>query len=258
MSTFGEVSEVLRGRVPRLVQHIDRFSQTEPWSLLAVEDRTNALPDVVERACTLALGVTAGHEECLLLIESAAHHGFVRRNQGLSESTIFDELAFVREAIWADIQSRFGGESRATAEVILRIDMALTLASQASLRGYFQAEFVQRGLWPRALTELESAWSPPRIASGKTNGKAGWRNSGRTGGGFGRNAGGSIDGSMMSGAMGGAMSGAMGTEPARGGEADGKAEPGPGAGSVGTQGETTGENAERGGLPGLGDRPLIF
>jgi hypothetical protein len=167
MSTFRDVSADVCSRVPRLVQRIDRFSYTEPWSHLAAEDRTSALPEVAGRACTLALKVGAGRNECVLLLESAAHHGFVRRRQGLAESSLFEELAFVREAIWADIQARFGRESQVAAEIILRIDMALTLASQASLRGYFRIEFEERGLWPRALAELEVAWAPPRIPGEK-------------------------------------------------------------------------------------------
>ncbi|MDR0786466.1 MAG: hypothetical protein LBG44_01130 [Gemmatimonadota bacterium] len=167
MSTFRDVSAVVCGRVPRLVQRLDRLSHTEPWSLLTEEERTNALPEVAGRACLLALGISASQDECALLLECAAHHGFIRRGQGLVESTLFDELAFVREAIWTDIQRRFGGESRITAEVILRIDMALTLASQASLRGYFREEFDERGLWPRVLAELEAVWAPPRIPGEK-------------------------------------------------------------------------------------------
>jgi len=167
MSTFRDVSAVVCSRVPQLVQHIERFSNTEPWSLLSAEDRTNALPEVAGRACTLALRAGAGRNECVTLLESAAHHGFLRRRQGIAESALFDELALVREAIWADIQARFGQESRVAAEIILRIDMALTLASQASLRGYFRVEFEERGLWPRALAELESAWVPPKIPGEK-------------------------------------------------------------------------------------------
>lgn len=161
MSTFRDVLADICGRVPQLVQRIERFSYMEPWSLLPAKDRVNALPEVAGRACLLALRVGAGRRQCVPLLEIAAHHGLVRRRQGLGESSLFEELAFVREAIWSDIQARFGRENQVAAEIILRIDMALTLASQASLRGYFRVEFEERGLWPRALTELETAWAPP-------------------------------------------------------------------------------------------------
>lgn len=167
MSTFHDVSTIVCSRVPQLIHDIDKFSLIEPWSRLASEARTNSLPEVAENACALALRGGRDRLRCERLLESAAHHGFTRRHQGLPESIIFDEIAFVREAIWADIQSRFGRENRVTAEIILRIDMALTLASQASLRGYFRDEFEERGIWPGALAELEAAWHPPRLPGEK-------------------------------------------------------------------------------------------
>lgn len=167
MSSFHDVSMIVCSRVPQLIHDIDKFSLTEPWSGLASDDRANSLPEVAEHACALALRGGRGQRRCARLLESAAHHGLTRRQQGLPESIIFEEIALVREAIWADIQARFGRESRLAAEIILRIDMALTLASQASLRGYFRDEFESRGLWPEVLAELAAAWHPPRLPGEK-------------------------------------------------------------------------------------------
>jgi hypothetical protein len=113
------------------------------------------------------LALMRPEDEALLraMLESAARHGYTRRQQRLPEFRIFEELAIVRKAIWADVQTQFGRESQTTAEVILRIDTAFTVASQGSLRGYFRPEFERRGSWPATLLELASEWTPLKDTS---------------------------------------------------------------------------------------------
>ncbi len=165
MPKFNDVSASVCSRTLEIVQGLEAFSHLEPWSTLNDEDRVNALPEVVGRACALALQRPADDDLCRSVLQSAASHGFTRRQQGLPESTVFEELAAVRTAIWTDLNARFAGEGTTTADVILRIDMAFTVASQASLRGYFRPEFEERGSWPQSLLELSSEWMPPDISA---------------------------------------------------------------------------------------------
>lgn len=158
MFTLHEVSTGVCTRITELIETLEPFSEREPWVRLRVEDRTNALPHVVDLACALAFSRARQKSLCRAVVEAAAHHGTLRREQGVPESTLFEELALVRNALWADLQARYGRDCDAVTEAILKVDTALSLASQASLRGFFRLEFEQRGTWEEALLELETDW----------------------------------------------------------------------------------------------------
>ena len=166
MSTFQEVSACVSKGIHEVIERVETFRSQEPWTHLEGEQRINALPTLADLACTLALTPSPQGGLCRRMLESAALHGYTRRDQGLPDAILLRELGLVRQAIWLDLHERYGAQAAdAIAEVILRIDRAFTLAYQGSLRGYFRAEFERLGSWPDAILSLEPEWTVPRIPS---------------------------------------------------------------------------------------------
>jgi hypothetical protein len=166
MFTFEEVSSSIFDGIEPLIHRIEAFHAEEPWSLLEPEARLNALPTLVDLTCALALRRSSESGLCRRMLESAAFHGYSRRQQGLPEFTLLREMSLVRQGIWSDLQVRYGDEGDVVATIILRIDRAFTLASQASMRGYFRPEFEGQGTWPGAITDLEREWSELALPGG--------------------------------------------------------------------------------------------
>lgn len=158
MHTFQKVTRGVRRHVPEIVQGLDALANQDPWSGMSVADRINALPELVHYTCALAFSRPRDPVLCRKVLEIAAHHGAVRRRQGIPDTALFNEFAIIRNGVWQFLQERYRRHSDAAMEAILELDTVLGLASQASLRGYFRPEFEAAGGWDSTLHELEWEW----------------------------------------------------------------------------------------------------
>jgi hypothetical protein len=161
MDTIRLVSESITEHIPDVLRHFDLVTAQEPWIHLPSDYRAGAIGEVIRLACLLALQAPGDQALCRRLLDAAARHGEDRLEQGLPDSFLFQELYLARESIWNYIVEKHDRRSGMVAEAILRIDMALSLAAKASLRGYHKPAFVRRGSWPGVVDELLSEWRPP-------------------------------------------------------------------------------------------------
>lgn len=116
---------------------------------------------MVSTATTLALLAPHDRELCRTLLHRAAAHGEMRLEQGLPDALLFQELYLARESLWTYIKEHDPDYGGLRSEAILRIDMALSLAAKASLRGYHRPAFEARGEWPQVIDQLLEEWAPP-------------------------------------------------------------------------------------------------
>ena len=162
MRAFETICERVTEHVPQLLRRFTDVTEQEPWIHLPADYRVNFLAEVVSMATRLALRSPDDEELCRRLVHGAARHGENRLEQGLPDAIIFQELYLVREALWLHIKESSGDlESGLAAEAIVRIDMALSIASKASLRGYHRPAFEKRGDWPQMIDQLLDEWAPP-------------------------------------------------------------------------------------------------
>lgn len=162
MQTFAEIAESITEHVPRVLEQFGTVTRQEPWIHLPQGYRANYLGDVISLSTTLALQSPHDEELCRQLLHRAADHGQTRLGQGLSDSVLFQELYLARESLWTYVMDQHGAEGGGlVSEAIIRIDMALSLAAKAALRGYHRPAFEERGTWPGVIDQLCGEWRPP-------------------------------------------------------------------------------------------------
>jgi hypothetical protein len=88
------------------------------------------------------------------LATASALHGSARREQGYSESILFSEYTLVRRVLWSRLRQTGAGEAEAL-QVVLWLDIGLSITTQAALLGYHRAEFEAAARWPDVLCQVE-------------------------------------------------------------------------------------------------------
>lgn len=84
---------------------------------------------------------------------AAARHGEERRTQGLDTEVIFREYHFLRVSLWQYLQNLVDDEG-SRLKAISRVDMAISIASRASLYGHHRPELEEAGDWPERVIRL--------------------------------------------------------------------------------------------------------
>lgn len=92
----------------------------------------------------------AAHER---KIAAAVQYGEQRRAQGVAEQFVFGEFGAVREAIHRYLE-RCGRPRRVIRDARMRLEMAISVAELAAIRGFHRAEFERVGLWDALVGKL--------------------------------------------------------------------------------------------------------
>lgn len=168
--------DVMKVSTAEVIRLWEEASARQPWLLLPEHDRIDHLPEVLERVADAVLCEQPTREGLLALAEAASKHGQDRVRQGMPDILVLNEYHLLRDAIWAffrqltDWQDS-GSRTRAsgdgardaaldavrpatTAEAILRVDTALTVATRASLLGYHREHLRAVGRWEGAMEQL--------------------------------------------------------------------------------------------------------
>ncbi len=137
------------GEVLRLFREVI----SEPPVRLSPDHDLGTLPQVIHDLVEVSLlspTDLAGHQR---KVADGVAHGEMRRSQGFEERIIFEEFAAVREALrrYLDTCPVPRWKRR---EANMRLDMALSVAELAAIRGYHRAALEQAGLWDTLVTNL--------------------------------------------------------------------------------------------------------
>lgn len=132
-----------------------RFGQS--GTVEATADARDAAAELVERLCELALEWPGDEAMRRRLVLGAVSHGALRRSQGESESTIFQDYEALRARIWSRVRHS-GLRPAVAADVILSLDAAISLAIAASLRGFHREVLSRSGDWGALIERLVWDW----------------------------------------------------------------------------------------------------
>jgi hypothetical protein len=86
-------------------------------------------------------------------VMAAADHGVHRREQGIPEHTMLIEYQLLRRAIWYYLVNKHGS-GQAIVDAIMRIDTAITVATNASMWGYNREEIEALGKWDEGMRKI--------------------------------------------------------------------------------------------------------
>lgn len=126
---------------------------TEPPLRLPQDHDIGTLPVIIHELVEVSLlqpHNLAAHEA---KITAAVAHGEHRRRGGFEERIIFEEFAAIREALrrYLDTCPIPRWKRR---EALIRLDMSLSVAELAAIRGYHRATLEQAGLWDSLIGQL--------------------------------------------------------------------------------------------------------
>lgn len=148
-----EICDDLKAHTAELMTTWERLVREEPWYSLPAEHRVNSLPEVVVGLVEASLCRPHEWDACRQKILAAAAHGQNRREQGIPEWMMFTEYHLLRRAIWTHLVDRWGPSDRIV-DAIMRIDTAITSATNASMWGYYRTEVEALGKWEEGMERL--------------------------------------------------------------------------------------------------------
>lgn len=154
-----EIGEDIKEHVAEVLEEWERLVRGQPWYSLPAEHRVNNLPNVLRALAHAALCAPGDAAARRRKVEEAASHGNHRRMQGIPESLILTEYHLLRLAIW-NYLVRAHGASELTAGAIMRIDGAITLATNASMWGYHRPEIEGLGKWQDGVEKMIASAAP--------------------------------------------------------------------------------------------------
>jgi hypothetical protein len=144
--------------LPLIIAEWELLSREEPWHIDPHRYGIDALHEGIAAVLEVATWGGTGLFTAERLVRSAAAHGEQRRAQGVNDEALFREYHALRVAIWRFIQRSPRHTAGAIAE-ILRVDVAIGVATTIALRGYHRAEMPQGRVWEEDVLEQIAAVS---------------------------------------------------------------------------------------------------
>ena len=158
--TPDEVRQLINDRAEQITQDIvaawRRAALDELWLSLPPAMTFDDLPNVLRAIGNAALTPRFLEQDCRDIIRFSAIHGDHRSQEGFQEHFLHTEYHLLRRSLWDFLRERL--DPATAVSIITRADGAITLATQAGLRGFHCRTFEARGDWPAALDRLLVEW----------------------------------------------------------------------------------------------------
>lgn len=140
----------LRDDLALVLDEWDAVSLEEPWHVRPLQYGVDSLHETIRAVLDVSLGDGGDKAASERLVRSAAAHGDQRRTQTVGDDAVLREYHALRSALWRYLArvSMPPGE-RLTA--ILRVDVAISVATTAALRGYHRSDMPPSPEWAAEL-----------------------------------------------------------------------------------------------------------
>ena len=165
----------LRDDLALVLEEWEAVSREEPWHIRPEQYGLDSLHEAMRAVLDVSLGDGRDEDASERLVRSAAAHGDQRRAQAVGDDAVLREYHALRAALWRYLArvSMPPGERLAA---ILRVDVAITVATTAALRGYHRSDMPASPEWAVELLryiatgsrEIAEAFGPPTIGPNDT------------------------------------------------------------------------------------------
>jgi hypothetical protein len=139
-------------------------SREEPWHVHPERYGIDSLHEVVRAVLDVALGGGGDKEVSERLVRAAAAHGDQRRVQGVGDEVLLREYHALRAALWRYLRRVPMPESEALT-AISRVDVVITVATTAALRGYHRSDMPASPDWATELLRSVASGSRDIVAA---------------------------------------------------------------------------------------------
>lgn len=136
----------LRDDLPLVLEEWEAVSREEPWHVRPEHYGLDSLHETMRAVLDVSLGDGGDVAASERLIRSAAAHGDQRRIQAVGDDAVLREYHALRSALWRYLaRVPMPPSERLTA--ILRVDVTITVATTAALRGYHRSDLPTSPEW---------------------------------------------------------------------------------------------------------------
>lgn len=149
-----QICDAIKTNLPDIVRRWSALTEELPWGDLMPEDRASHVPELILGLAVAALcadEASQGEQ-----VWKSATHGEHRRQQGFPETILLSEYSLLRQAMWSYIRE-LDTDSDQALDAVSRLDLAVTLATQAAMHGYHREEMERLELWPSKIEQLARA-----------------------------------------------------------------------------------------------------
>jgi hypothetical protein len=129
----------LRDDLAPVLEAWEALSREEPWHVNPERYGLDSLHETVRAVLDVALGSGGDEQASERLVRTAAAHGDQRRIQGTADDALFREYHALRAALWRYLRQQPMDANEALT-VISRVDVVITAATTAALRGYHRSD----------------------------------------------------------------------------------------------------------------------
>jgi hypothetical protein len=128
----------------------DAISRDEPWHVHPEHYGLDSLHETIRGVLDVALGAGGDEDASERLVRAAASHGDQRRLQGVTDDAVLREYHALRTALWRHlIKAPMPRSESLTA--IMRVDVIITVATSAALRGFHRSDLTPNPEWATQL-----------------------------------------------------------------------------------------------------------
>jgi hypothetical protein len=136
----------LRDDLTPILAEWEALSREEAWHVHPERYGADSLRETIRAVLDVALGDGGDKEASERLVRAAVAHGDQRRSQGVGDDAMFREYHALRAALWRYLQKVPMPSSEALT-AITRVDVVITVATTAALRGYHRADMLASTDW---------------------------------------------------------------------------------------------------------------
>jgi hypothetical protein len=154
----------LRDDLAPILAEWEAISREEPWHIHPERYGIDSLNEVVRGVLDVALGDGGDTEASERLVRAAAAHGDQRRVQAVSDDCLLREYHALRTALWRYLL-RVPMPTSEALTAISRVDIAMTVATTAALRGYHRSDMKPSPDWASELLRSVAAASRDIVAA---------------------------------------------------------------------------------------------
>ena len=136
----------LRDDLAQVLEDWEALSREEPWHVRPEHYGLDSLHEAMRAVLDVSLGDGGDEAASERLVRSAAAHGDQRRSQAVGDDAVLREYHALRAALWRYLaRVSMPPDERLTA--ISRVDVAITVATTAALRGYHRSDMPPSPEW---------------------------------------------------------------------------------------------------------------
>lgn len=136
----------LRDDLALILEEWERLSSEEPWHTHPERYGLDSLHETIRAVLDVALGDGGDKAATERLVRAAAAHGDQRRVQGVGDGAVLREYHALRTALWRYL---LGAPMPSTEALtaIGRVDVVITIATTAALRGFHRSDMPPAPDW---------------------------------------------------------------------------------------------------------------